>query len=160
MYVEKALQQLHKNIANYTEQVLEAKQQLYGYLPSSRKLSKLDEPDMWDTAGEVRTNSLVTYSRGPLHIDKQRQDDQIEPIYNSSVLIQDRALKTSRGQWTIETGGERESGRSVLQRDIMMMMMMMMKYRILVLISLLSRCPRGVMVKPLNCRIVVSEFEL
>ena len=25
------------------------------YQPS-RKLSKLDEPDMWDTAGEVRTN--------------------------------------------------------------------------------------------------------
>ena len=31
------------------------KQQLYGH--PSRKLSKLDEPEMWDTAGEVRANS-------------------------------------------------------------------------------------------------------
>ncbi len=31
------------------------KQQLYGHL--SQKLSKLDKPDMRDTAGEVRTNS-------------------------------------------------------------------------------------------------------
>ena len=33
------------------------KQQLYGHLPPSRKLSKLDEPDMQDIAGEVGTNS-------------------------------------------------------------------------------------------------------
>ena len=31
------------------------KQQLYDHL--SRKLSKLNEPDMQDTSGEVRTNS-------------------------------------------------------------------------------------------------------
>ena len=67
-----------------------------------------------DTAGEVRTNSLVTYSCGPLHMDEQRQDDQLEPIYNSLVLIQVIALKTYREQWMIETGGERGSGRSVL----------------------------------------------
>ena len=47
-------------------------------------------------------------------MDEQRQDDQLEPIYNSSVAIQDIALKTSREQWMIETGGERGSGRSVL----------------------------------------------
>ena len=47
-------------------------------------------------------------------MDEQRQDDQLEPIYNSSVLIQDIALKTSREQWTIEKGGERGSGRSML----------------------------------------------
>ena len=46
-------------------------------------------------------------------MDEQRQDDQLEPIYNSSVPIQDIALKTSREQWVIETGGERGSGRSV-----------------------------------------------
>ena len=40
--------------------------------------------------------------------------DELEPIYNSSVLIQDIALKTFWEQWTIETGGERGSGRSVL----------------------------------------------
>ena len=31
--------------------------QLYGHLPPSRKLYKLDEPDTWDTAGEARTSS-------------------------------------------------------------------------------------------------------
>ena len=77
----------------------------------SRKLPKLDEPD---TAGEVRTNLLAKYSCGPLHTDEQRLDDLLEPKYSSSVLIQDVAWKTSWERWTIETGGERGSGRSVL----------------------------------------------
>ena len=47
-------------------------------------------------------------------MDKQRQDDQLEPLYNSFVQIQDVAFKTYRERWTIETGGERESGISVL----------------------------------------------
>ena len=47
-------------------------------------------------------------------MNKQRQYDQIVPIYQSSVLIQDIALKTSKKQWTTETGSERGSGRSVL----------------------------------------------
>ena len=47
-------------------------------------------------------------------MDKQKQDDQLEPKYNSSVPIQDVALKTSREQWMIEMGGKRGSGRSVL----------------------------------------------
>ena len=38
----------------------------------SRKLSKLDEPDMRNTAGEVGTKLEVTYSREPPHMDKQR----------------------------------------------------------------------------------------
>ena len=79
----------------------------------SWKLSTLEEPVMRDTVGEVRTNSLATYSCWPLHMDEQKQDDQLEPI-NSSVPIQDIALKTSREQWTIETGGERGWGRSML----------------------------------------------
>ena len=80
----------------------------------SRKLSKLDEPDMRDSTGEVRTNSFAAYSCGSSHIDEQRQDYQLEPIYNSSVPIQDVALKTYRERWTMETGGRRGSGRSVL----------------------------------------------
>ena len=50
----------------------------------------------------------------PLHTDEQRLDDHREPIYNSSVPIEDVAWKTSREWWTIETGGKRGSGRSVL----------------------------------------------
>ena len=47
-------------------------------------------------------------------MDKQRQDDQLEPTYNSSVPIQDVALKTYGKQWKIEKGGGRGSRRSVL----------------------------------------------
>ena len=48
-----------------------------------------------------------------LHMDEQRQDDQLEPTYNSSVPIQNVALKTCWKQWTIEKGGERGSEISV-----------------------------------------------
>ena len=47
-------------------------------------------------------------------MDEQRQDDQLEPTYSSSAPIRDAALKTCRKQWTIEKGGEKESGISVL----------------------------------------------
>ena len=38
-------------------------------------------------------------------MDKQRQDNQLEPTDSSSVPIQDVALKTCRKQWTIEKDG-------------------------------------------------------
>ena len=47
-------------------------------------------------------------------MDEQRQDDQLELIYNSSVLKQDIDLKTFWEQWMIETGDKRGSLRSVL----------------------------------------------
>ena len=47
-------------------------------------------------------------------MDEQWLDDQLEPIYNSSVPTQDVAWMTSRELLTIETGGERGSGRPVL----------------------------------------------
>ena len=54
-------------------------------------------------------------------MDEQRQYDELEPIYNSSVLIQDIDFKTYRERWTIGTGGEKESqGDPRLERDMMM----------------------------------------
>ena len=56
-YGEKAWRQLHKNAASSIEQILEAsplKSALYSH--PSQELSKLDEPDMQDTAGEVGTS--------------------------------------------------------------------------------------------------------
>ena len=47
-------------------------------------------------------------------MDELKQDDQVEIIYNRSVSIQDVAFKTYRVRWTIEKGGRRGSGRSVL----------------------------------------------
>ena len=57
-------------------------------------------------------------------MDERRQNNQLEPIYNSFVPIQDIALKTSREQWTIETVAREGQGDSCWQRDMMMMMMM------------------------------------
>ena len=54
------------------------KRQLYGHLPPIAKITKLDEPDMRNTVGDVGTCSNVTFSRGLLHIDEQRLDDQLE----------------------------------------------------------------------------------
>ena len=55
------------------------KQQLYGHLQSITKtIHELDESDMQDTVSEVRMNSLVMYSCGPLHMDEQRLDDHAD----------------------------------------------------------------------------------
>ena len=76
------------------------------YYPS-RKLSKLDEPDMLDTAREVWASSDVKYSCGPLHMDEQRQDVQLEPTYSSPVPIRNVALKTYQKKLTIGRCGEK-----------------------------------------------------
>ena len=47
-------------------------------------------------------------------MDEQRQKDQLEPTYHSSVPIQDVTLRTCQKRWTIEKGGRRGSGISVL----------------------------------------------
>ena len=53
------------------------------------------------------------FSCGALHTDEQGLGDQREPIYNSSVLILNVAWRSSWEQWTIETNGERGSGKFV-----------------------------------------------
>ena len=82
--------------------------------PLSRKLFKLDEPDMQDTAGEAEMNSLEMYSYGSPHMAAQKQGDQPERTFSSYVRIQDVVLKTYLGRWTIGRSGERGSGISVL----------------------------------------------
>ena len=59
MYGQKAWRQLDKNAEINIKQVLEVTpNKTAAVWPlTSRKLLKLDEPDMRDTAGEVRTNS-------------------------------------------------------------------------------------------------------
>ena len=47
-------------------------------------------------------------------MDEQRQDNQLEPTYSSSVPIRNVALKTCRKQRTIGRGDDRGSGISVL----------------------------------------------
>ena len=80
----------------------------------SWKLSKLDEPDMQDTAGEAETSSQVMYSYGPPHKAEKKQDEQLEHTYSSYVRIRGVALKTCQRQWTIGRSGKRGSGISML----------------------------------------------
>ena len=54
------------------------------------------------------------HSYGPLHMAEQKQGDQLEPTYSSSVRIRCVALRTCRKRWTIGRGGESGSGISVL----------------------------------------------
>ena len=51
---------------------------------------------MQDTAGEAGTSSQVMFSFGLPHMAEQKQDDQLEPTYSSSVRIRDEDLRTSQ----------------------------------------------------------------
>ena len=64
----------------------------------SRKLSKLDEPDMQDTAGEAGTSSEVMYSYGPPYMAGQKQDYQLEHTFSSYVRIREEAMN-DREKW-------------------------------------------------------------
>ena len=46
-------------------------------------------------------------------MNEQRLDHELDPIYNSSVPIQDVSWKTCWERWTIETSAERGSEKSV-----------------------------------------------
>ena len=64
----------------------------------SRKLSKLDEPDV----------------HGPPHMAVLKQGDQHEHTFSSYVRIRDVVLKTCLGRWMIGRSSERRSGIAVL----------------------------------------------
>ena len=85
------------------------KQQMYGYLPPITKTIQVRRTrhagHCWRSKDELISDILLRV----LHID-----EQLEPIYNSFMPIQDVALKTSWDRWTIETGSKKGSGRSVL----------------------------------------------
>ena len=69
---------------------------------------------MRDTVGDVKTNSYAMFSHGPLHTDEQVLNNQLVFIYNSSVRTQYVIWRTYQKRSTIETNGQRESGKSVL----------------------------------------------
>ena len=62
----------------------------------------------------VRTSIDKMKENGFKLMDEQKQNDQLEPTYNSFVPIQDVVLKTYRKRWTIERSDEKGSGISVL----------------------------------------------
>ena len=81
----------------------------------SRKLSKLDEPDMEDTAREARQAHKGCTPMDP-HIwpSKSRMTSSNIHTYSSYVRIRDVALKTCQRRWMIERSGKRVSRISVL----------------------------------------------
>ena len=85
------------------------KQQLYGHLPPITKTIKIIRTRHAGHCWRSR-DELISY----VHIDVQRQNDQHEHTYSSSVPIRDVALMTCQKQWRIGRGGERGSGISVL----------------------------------------------
>ena len=61
-----------------------------------------------------RKDELISDVIVPLRMNVQKQDDQLEPTYSSTVPIQNVALKTYWQQWTIEKGDKKRSGISLL----------------------------------------------
>ena len=114
---KKAWQQLHKKFwASPGGNTPQSSSCTSTYLPS-RKLSKLDEPDMQVTAGEAGT---ISY--GPPVMAEKKQGDQLKPTYRSSVRIRDVALRTCQKRWTIGRRCERESQGYLCWRHNKMMM--------------------------------------
>ena len=80
------------------------KQQVYGHLPSITKTIQVRRTwhagHWWRSRDELIGDVLLMYSCGPLDMAEQRQGDQLEPTYSSSVQIRDVALRTCRKRWT------------------------------------------------------------
>ena len=66
---------------------------------------------MMDTAEEARTESLVTFFCGPLHMDEPVLFELKELIYISSVRTQDVVWQTYWDRWMM--GRERERVREI-----------------------------------------------
>ena len=116
---EEARGQLHKNATCNLKQVLAVTPpqdtNCTATCPLSRKLFKLDEPDMQDTAGrnQGRTHKRCTLMDPHTWPCKSRTTST-NITFSSYVRIRDVVLKTYLGQWTIGRSGERGSGISML----------------------------------------------
>ena len=90
------------------------KHQLYGHLPPIRKTIQVRRSrhagDCWRSRDELISDVLLWTP----HMAVQKQDDQLEHTYSSSLRTRDVTLKTSQRRWTIERSGERGLGISVL----------------------------------------------
>ena len=90
------------------------KRQLYGHLLPVMKTIQVRRTRYAGNCWRSKDGLISDILLWTLDMDEQKQDDQLELIYNSSVSMQDVALKTCWMRWTIEKGDGRGSGRSVL----------------------------------------------
>ena len=87
--------------------------QLYGQLPPVTKtiqVRRTRHAGHWRSRDELISDVLLWTP----HMAKQKQDDQLEHTYSSSVRIRNVVLKTSLRRCMIGRSGERGSGISVL----------------------------------------------
>ena len=94
------------------------KQQLYGHLPPITNTIQVRRTSHVGHSSKSRDELISDILPWIPSIDEQRQDDQLEPTYNISVLKQDVALKTYRKGWKIEKG----QGEPHWWHNMMMMM--------------------------------------
>ena len=114
---KKASRQLHNNAARNIEQVLAAAphnaaavRSLTTHHENIQVRRTWHVGHYWRSRDELISDVLLWTP----HMDEQRQDVHLVPTYNISMPIQDVALKSYRKRWTIEKGGGRGSGRSVM----------------------------------------------
>ena len=84
--------------------------QPYGHLPPIMKIIQVRRTrhagHCWRSKDELISDVLLW----TLHMAEQKQDDQLEHTYSSSVRIWDVALKICQRRWIIGRSGERGSG--------------------------------------------------
>ena len=135
-----------------------------------KKTSKLDEQGhaghSWRSKDVFISNTLLwTPSHG-----RARKDHRLDPLYNSSVPIQDVVWRRtgSDGRWRRMVIGIRKirAGGSTWWwwwwwcLCVCVCLCVRRYWCLCVCIANLLGCPRGVMVKVMDCGIVVSEFVL
>ena len=90
------------------------KHQLYGHLPTITKTIQVRRTRHAGQCWRSRDKLISDVLLWTPYMAKQKQDDQLEHTYSSSVGIRDVALRTCLRWWTIARSGERGSGISVL----------------------------------------------
>ena len=105
------------------------KLQLYGQLPPITKTIKIRRTKRAGHCWRRRDELISDYSCGSLHMDEQRQDDQLETTYSSSMPIWDVGLKTCRKQWMIERVARKRQGYLHWWRDMIMMMIIIIGFK-------------------------------
>ena len=115
--IARSIRQLHKNAVSNIEQVLAATPpQSTNYTATnlpSWKLSKLDEPDMQDTAGEAGNELISDVLLWTPTYGRAKAGRAARPYIQQLCEDTEVALKTHQRRWMIGRSGERGSGISI-----------------------------------------------
>ena len=101
-------------ILNKSWQQHPTRHQLYGHLPPITKTIQARRTRHTGHCWRSKDKLVSDVLRWTPHMANQKQDDQLEHTYSSSVMIRDVTMKTCQRRWMIGRRGERGSGISVL----------------------------------------------